>query len=64
MNREALEKQLDEAIILLSQFSDILRYQTQPSVANQGQTLDGYSALESYNRMAEKAQKFLAEVKL
>ena len=41
----------------------VLAGQYHPAVSNQGQCLDGYSALANYNDIAEKISKFLKEVK-
>jgi hypothetical protein len=49
-----------EAKKLLEDVARILEYQSKESVANQGQCLDGYSALANYNSVAEKIKTFLA----
>lgn len=51
LNKEALE--------LLKEVVDIRAYQHKPSIANQGQCLDGYSALANYNGLADKIEIFL-----
>lgn len=38
-----------------------IKNQSKPSITNQGQALDGYSALANYNGVAEKINKFLKE---
>jgi len=37
----------------------VLEYQNKPSFSNQGQCLDGYSALANYNGIAKKIKQFL-----
>ncbi len=56
--------QVDAVVIeqmrdLLESVVRVLIYQNKPSIANQGQALDGYMALANYNGIAEKIQKFL-----
>lgn len=53
-----------QALRLLKDVSNIRDYQDRPSIANQGQCLDGYSALANYNDIAEKIAKFLSENEL
>jgi hypothetical protein len=48
-----------QAIELLNAICRIREYQDKPSLANQGQCLDGYSALASYNDIADKARQLL-----
>ena len=60
MSREIVSKK-DVTFNLLRQVCDILECQNKPSIANQGQVLDGYSALANYNSVAKKIAKFLKE---
>ena len=46
---------------LLQQIVDILHYQEKPSVANQGQALDGFSALANYNGVAKEVEQYLRD---
>jgi len=52
---------INEAIRLLKAVYDVKIYQDKPSVSNQGQCLDGYSALANFNGLADKIEKFLKE---
>ena len=58
--REIISKK-DVAFVYLRQICEILEYQNKPSIANQGQCLDGISALHNYNQLAAKIKKFLEE---
>lgn len=51
-----------ECIILLEELVRVLEYQSKPSIANQGQCLDGYSALANYNEIARRAKQYLKEL--
>ena len=48
----------EDAIHLLQQLIKIREYQDKPSIANQGQCLDGISALAHYNYLAADVEKF------
>lgn len=50
---------INEAIGLLKAVYDVKIYQKKPSVASQGQCLDGFSALANFNGLADKIEKFL-----
>lgn len=43
---------------------DVLEGQDKPSIANQGQCLDGFSALSNFNSVAEKIRIFLSHIPL
>jgi hypothetical protein len=49
---------MDE-LTFLKQIVEVLEYQSKPSVVNQGQCLDGYSALANYNAIAADIKDFL-----
>ena len=50
---------MKHAIDLLKKVCQVKEYQNKPSIANQGQCLDGYSALANYNGLADKIKVFL-----
>ncbi len=52
-----------ETIGFLRDICKIKEYQNKPSVTNQGQCLDGYSALVNYNDIADKIKKYLERKK-
>lgn len=52
---------MDVSKELLKKVVDIRNYQEKPSIANQGQNLDGYSALASYNELADKIKDYLRQ---
>ena len=53
--------ELAEANRLLKEVWLIKEYQSKPAISNQGQCLDGFSALANYDSMAEKIKKYLEE---
>lgn len=55
------EKRWEKAIELLKAVCLIKKYQDVSSMANQGQCLDGYSALANYNGIVTAIEKFLEE---
>lgn len=62
--QDEIARPLDKIVVshsidLLKSVVLVLEYQSQPSIANQGQSLDGFSALANYNSLAEKIKGFL-----
>ena len=47
---------------LLERIAKVREYQNKPSIANQGQCLDGYSALANYNQIADEIIEFFKEI--
>ena len=57
-----IKEEREKMIELLQEVSDTLYYMNNPSVSNQGQCLDGYSALANFTSIAHKIQEFLDTV--
>lgn len=55
------ESEVRQAISFLKSVALVLDYQSKPSLANQGQCLDGFAALANYNALAVKIKRFLDE---
>ena len=54
-------EQISKAVELLKSVYQVREYQDKPSIANQGQCLDGYSALANFNGIADKIKIFLED---
>ncbi len=48
-----------KALDFLHEIVNVLEYQEKPSICNQGQCLDGFSALANYNELAREIRDYI-----
>ncbi len=57
---EVYRKRILEMEVLLRSVTFVKHRQDKPSLANQGQCLDGFSALHNYNHIAERIDAYFS----